>query len=453
MKTTKNKHTLSFLNVVLVSLLSFQTLAAVSEKEAAKLGNSLTPLGGEKAANASGTIPAWEGLASNAGSVDEKGFLSNPFADEKPLFIITANNVSQYSQFLTVGQLEMFKRYNTYQMPIYPTHRTVAVPANVVADVRTNAIHTTLAPGGNGLEHFKNSYPFPIPQNGLEVIWNHLARYRGDTIKGYVALITAKQDDSFNTMVLEENFAFHNALVTANSTKYAEMLALEKYRIVAPASSSGDGLLIWASLNQISNPRMAWSYATNQKRVRRAPQIAYDGTALPSDGLFNADDIDMFNGSPDRYNWQLVGKKEIYVPYNNYQLDSPQLTYKDIVQANHINPELTRYELHRVWHVIATLKPGQEHAYAKREFYFDEDSWQILHQDIYDENGQLWRVAESFFKQFYHQQIPWKSADIYYDLTNGSYAIHGLSNEQAASYQFNTEFVEADYSPNSLEKF
>ncbi len=447
-----NKHILSsIVSALLVSLLPFQTIAAVSEKEAAKLGTTLTPLGGEKAGNAAGTIPAWEGLSVSAGTINDAGFLTDPFASEKPLFIITADNVSQYSQYLTVGQLDMFKRYKTYQMPVYPSHRTASVPSSVVADVRSNALQTTLIANGVALDHFKNVYPFPIPKNGLEIVWNHLLRYRGDTVRGNVALIVKEKNGSFNTIIVNESFAFHHALASANNDKYQDTLALQKYRIISPVDLSGNGILIWASLNQVKNPRMAWSYASSQKRVRRAPQLAYDGTALPTGDLFNFDDIDMFNGSPDRYNWQLVGKKEIYVPYNNYKMDSPQLTYKDIIQPNHVNPDVTRYELHRVWHVIATLKPDQEHAYAKREFYFDEDSWQILHEDIYDSKGQLWRVAESFFKQYYHKQIPWKVADVYYDLPSGRYAIHGLRNEQMSSYQFDVEFVESDYSPNALE--
>lgn len=442
---------LSIVSALFVSLLPFQTIAAVPEKEAAKLGLSLTPLGGEKAGNAAGTIPVWNGLSVSAGSVDDAGFLTDPFADEKPLFIITASNVSQYSQFLTVGQLEMFKRYDTYQMPVYPSHRTASVPAHVAAAARGNAVQTTLTPNGAGVENFKNTYPFPIPKNGLEIVWNHLLRYRGDTVRGDVALIVKQENGSFKTIIVNENIAFHQALVSANNDKYQNTLALKKYRIVAPVDLSGDGMLIWASLNPIKKPSEAWSYASSQRRVRRAPQLAYDGTALPTDDLFNFDDMDMFNGSPDRYDWQVVGKREIYVPYNNYKMDSRQLTYKDIVQLNHINPDVTRYELHRVWHVIATLKPGQEHVYAKREFYFDEDSWQILHVDVYDNKGQLWRVAQSFFEQYYHKQIPWKAADVYYDLLSGRYAVYGLRNEQMSSYQFDVEFMESDYSPVALE--
>lgn len=450
MKINKNI-LLSIVSTLAVTLLPYQVMAAVPEKEAAKLGVTMTPLGGEKAGNAAGTISVWEGLPVSAGAVDDAGFMADPFANEEPLFIITAENVSQHSQYLTVGQLEMFKRYKTYQMPVYPSHRTASVPANVAADAKSNAQSTTLIPNGAGVENFKNNYPFPIPKNGIEVVWNHLLSYRGDTVKGSAALIVKEEDGSLNTIIVSENTAFHNALVVANPEKYDNTLSLRKYQIVAPVGISGNGLLIWTSLNPFKTPTEAWSYVASQKRVRRAPQLAYDGAALPTGDLFNFDDIDMFSGSPDRYEWQLVGKKEIYVPYNNYKMDSPKLTYKDIAQSDHINPDVTRYELHRVWHVIATLKSGQEHVYAKREFYFDEDSWLILHEDIYNNEGQLWRVAQSFFKQIYHKQIPWKAADVYYDLLSERYAVYGLRNEQVSPYEFNVKFNESDYAPVALE--
>ena len=90
----------------------------------------------------------------------------------------------------------------------------------------------------------------------------------------------------------------------------------------------------------------------------------------------------MFNGAPDRYDWKLIGKKELYIPYNAYRLDSPQLKYSDIIKPGHINRDLTRYELHRVWEVEATLKTGERHIYAKRHFFIDEDTgrlqWSII---------------------------------------------------------------------------
>ena len=95
-----------------LSLLAVNVMAAVSPEEANKLGTSLTPLGAEKAGNADGSIPAWTGgIPKNAGAVDSKGFLADPFANEKPLFTITAATVDKYKDKLSDGQVAMFKRY------------------------------------------------------------------------------------------------------------------------------------------------------------------------------------------------------------------------------------------------------------------------------------------------------------------------------------------------------
>ena len=70
----------------------------------------------------------------------------------------------------------------------------------------------------------------------------------------------------------------------------------------------------------------------------------------------------MMNGAPDRYNWKLIGKKEMYIPYNSYELGSPNLTYKDIHTKGHMNQDYARYELHRVWEIEAT--PGTASKYG-----------------------------------------------------------------------------------------
>lgn len=159
MKITKN---LLQAGVLGMSLLATGVMAAVSESEAAKLGTSLTPMGAEKAGNAANTIPAWSPMPKNAGAVDSKGFLANPYASEKPLFIITAANVEQYKDKLAPGQYAMFKRYpDSYRIPVYPTHRGATVPDDVFAAIKKNATTTKLVGGGSGLENFDTAIPFP----------------------------------------------------------------------------------------------------------------------------------------------------------------------------------------------------------------------------------------------------------------------------------------------------
>ncbi|WP_369959828.1 DUF1329 domain-containing protein [Pseudomonas benzenivorans] len=451
MKTTKG---LLQTGALTLSLLASSVMAAVSPEEAAQLGASLTPIGAEMAGNADGSIPAWTGgLPTNAGSVDDRGFLSNPFANEQPLFTITAQNVDQYKDKLTPGQLAMFKRYpDSYKMPVYPTHRSATLPDAVLAAAKANAVNTKLVEGGNGLENFSTANPFPIPKNGLEVIWNHITRYRGGSAKRLVTQATPQANGSYSLVYFEDEFTFRDALKDAGSSKADNILFYFKQRVTAPSRLAGNVLLVHETLNQVKEPRLAWLYNAGQRRVRRAPQVSYDGPGTAADGLRTSDNFDLYNGAPDRYDWTLNGKKEVYIAYNTYDLDSPKLKYEQIIKPGHINQELSRYELHRVWHVTATLKSGERHIYAKRDFFIDEDTWQAAAIDHYDGRGTLWRVAEAHAQYYYDKKVPWYTLEALYDLQSGRYLALGMKNEEKQSYQFDIGSKESDYTPAALRQ-
>ncbi len=451
MKTTKK---LWQSGVLTLSLLATSVMAAVSPDEAAKLGNTLTPVGAEMAGNADGSIPAWTGgLPANAGAVDPRGFLADPFANEQPLFTITAQNVEQYKDKLTPGQLAMFKRYpDSYKMPVYPTHRSANLPDEVIAATKQNAVNTKMVEGGNGLENFQTANPFPIPQNGLEAIWNHITRYRGGSVRRLVTQATPQANGSYSLVYFQDEFTFRDALTDFDPSKESNVLFYFKQRVTAPSRLAGNVLLVHETLNQVKEPRLAWLYNAGQRRVRRAPQVSYDGPGTAADGLRTSDNFDMYNGAPDRYDWKLEGKKEIYIPYNAYKLDSPNLKYSDIIKAGHINQDLTRYELHRVWHVTATLKSGERHIYAKRDFYIDEDTWQAALIDHYDGRGTLWRVAEAHAQYYYDKQVPWYTVETLYDLLSGRYLALGMKNEEKQAYDFNYKAAGSDYTPAALRQ-
>ncbi|HTO20353.1 MAG TPA: DUF1329 domain-containing protein [Pseudomonas sp.] len=440
--------------VLALSLLSGSVMAAVSESEAAKLGTTLTPMGAEKAGNAAGTIPAWTGgLPKNAGAVDNRGFLADPFAAERPLFTITAKNVEQYKDKLTPGQLAMFKRYpDTFRMPVFTTHRTATVPESVLQATRQNATRTKLLAGGNGLEDFRVANAFPIPKNGLEVIWNHITRYRGGSVRRMITQATPQVNGSYNLVYFHEEFAFRDSLKDYDPSKPSNVLFYFKQRVTAPARLAGNVLLVHETLDQVKEPRLAWLYNAGQRRVRRAPQVSYDGPGTAADGMRTSDQLDMYNGAPDRYDWKLVGKKELYIPYNSYRLDSPNLKYSDILKAGHINQDLTRYELHRVWHVEATLKSGERHIYAKRDFYIDEDTWQASVIDQYDGRGNLWRVSEAHAQYYYDNQVPWYTLEACYDLQSGRYLALGMKNEEKRAYEFGFTATESEFTPAALRQ-
>ncbi|MDM7858543.1 DUF1329 domain-containing protein [Thiopseudomonas acetoxidans] len=450
MKTTLMQGSVTFA----LSLFAASVMAAVSPEQAAKLGNELTPFGAEKAGNAAGTIPAWTGgLPTNAAKVDERGFMDDPYAGEQPEFVITAQNMDQYKDKLTPGQQAMFKRYpDTYKMKVYKTHRSATMPQEVIDATKDNAVQTNLVQGGNGLEHFKVANAFPIPQNGLEVIWNHITRYRGGSVKRKVTQATPQANGSYSLVYFDEQFVFPNKLKDHDPSKPTNILFYFKQSVTAPARLAGNVLLVHETVDQIKEPRMAWLYNAGQRRVRRAPQVSYDGPGTAADGMRTSDNLDMYNGAPDRYNWELHGKKEMYISYNNYRLDSPELKYSDILKAGHINQDLPRYELHRVWHVTATLKEGERHIYAKRDFYIDEDTWQAAVIDHYDGRGNLWRVAEAHALQYFAQQVPWYAVETLYDVQSGRYLALGMKNEERRSYEFNIEATSGEFTPAALRQ-
>ncbi|MCO7557838.1 DUF1329 domain-containing protein [Metapseudomonas otitidis] len=437
-----------------LSLLASQVMAAVSADEAAQLGTTLTPLGAEKAGNADGSIPAWTGgIGKDAGAVDAKGFLADPFANEKPLFTITAQNVDQYKDKLSDGQVAMLKRYpETYRIPVYPTHRTVSVPQAVQDAAKKSALYVQPINDGNGLAHFAESryYAFPIPKSGVEVIWNHVTRYRGGNLRRVITQATPQVNGSYTPIRFEEEVAVPQEMPDLPAAKGENVLTFFKQQVTAPSRLAGNVLLVHETLDQVKEPRLAWIYNAGQRRVRRAPQVAYDGPGTAADGLRTSDNFDMFSGAPDRYDWKLVGKKEMYIPYNSYKLDSPSLKYDDIIKAGHINQDLTRYELHRVWEVVATVKPGERHIYAKRHMYIDEDSWQVALVDHYDGRGQLWRVAEGHAQFYYHHQVPAYTLEALYDIIAGRYLALGMKNEEKHSFEFGFVGKAADYTPAAL---
>ena len=436
-----------------MSLLATSVMAAVSADEAAKLGTTLTPMGAEKAGNADGSIGPWEPLSKTAGSVDARGFLSDPYGSEKPLFTITAANADQYKDKLAPGQLAMLKRYpDTYKLPVYKTHRGATVPDAVYADIKSNATQTTLVEGGNGLNNFRGAIPFPIPKSGVEVIWNHITRYRGGSVSRLVTQATPQQNGSYSLVYFNDQFVFRDKMKDYDPNNPGNVLFYFKQEVTAPARLAGTVLLVHETLDQVKEPRKAWIYNAGQRRVRQAPQVSYDGPGTAADGLRTSDNLDMYNGAPDRYDWKLEGKKEMYIASNAYKLDDPKLKYADIIKAGHINQDLTRYELRRVWHVVATLKPGQRHIYAKRDFYIDEDTWQAAVIDQYDGRNQLWRVSEAHAQPYYNNQVPWYTLEAIYDLQSGRYLALGMKNEEKKSYDFSFSANKADFQPAALRQ-
>jgi len=431
-------------------LASNVSVAEVSQDQAAKLANELTPIGAQVSGNKSGSIPAYSGGLRADEEVDS---LTNIYADELPLFTITSKNVKQYQANLSDGQLALFKKYpDTYKMPIYQTHRTAAYPQYVYDKAMANATTTQLVDGGAGLTGFDETVPFALPQNGLEVVWNHVSRYRGGSVERNSALLSVQKNGEFMPVKIRGLMTPPQYLSDGYDGERDENILFYFVEMIkSPTRYTGNVFLVHETIDQLKQPRKAWAYNAGQRRVRRAPQVAYDAPAQGTEGLRTTDQLDMFNGAPDRYNWQLEGKKEVYIPYNAYKMADPTVKYENMVNAGHINQDHTRYELHRVWQVTATLKDDARHVYAKRTFYVDEDSWQIVLADHYDNRGELWRTSEGHSLQFVNAKTTWYVALTHYDLISGRY-IANLSNEERNAFEFNSVMGHGNFTTGAIRR-
>jgi len=435
-----------------VLALSLVAAVATAAPDFSRLGRDLTPLGAERAGNADGTIPAWDGGITQPPAGFQPGqHHPDPFAGDQPLYTITGANAAQYADRLPAGLMSLLQTYDTYKLPVYPSRRSASVPERIYAATAQIAPTARLTGDGNGLAGAAIGTPFPIPQNGLEVIWNHLTRYRGDAATRTIAQAAPQRNGSYTLVQFTDEFLFNYALpaTTPESVTADNTLVYFKQEVTAPPRLAGSILVVHETLDQVKEPRRAWVYNVGQRRVRRAPNVAYDNPGTAADGMRTSDQFDMLNGAPDRYTWNLVGKREMIVPYNSYKLHSNQVKVSDLLRPLHLNQDYTRYELHRVWVVEATLKSGTSHLYPRRTFYIDEDSWQILVVDQYDARGQIWRVSEAHCINYYEVPLFWSTLEVHVDLQAGRYLAIGMDNENKM-YDFSIRRTPSDYTPASL---
>lgn len=430
-------------------------VAQVSAEEAARLGGpELTPVGAERAGNAAGTIPAWTGgLTEPPADYVPGGRLVNPFPDDGPTLTISAENLAEHEGHLTPGQQALLRAYpDTWRMPVYETRRTAAYPDWVYEAIKANATQAeVITTGRGGVRGARISSPFPIPSRGVEVVWNHNLRWRGVRVKRTNGQAPVTPRGFYRVVLSLDDLAFPYGAQGPSRLRRDDpnLLFAAKSKVVQPGLLTGDGLLVLDSVNHNEAPRRSWSYVANIRRVFRNPFIGYDVPALDTDGLRTVDEFDMYNGAPDRFRWTLVGKQEIYVPYNAYALDAAGVGYDDILDVGHIHPELARYELHRVWVVEGRLKPDARHIYSRRVFYIDEDSWQILVADAYDRNGRLWRVAEAHVVNYYQVPVLWTTLEVFHDLESRRYLAAGLDNGRNP-YRFLEGGDPREFTPSAL---
>lgn len=418
-----------------------------------RLSNDLTPMGSIRAGNEAGTIPAWTGGITEPPAGYQPGdHHPDPFADDEVLFTIDSSNYQEYRDQLSVGQIAMFERYpETFKMPVYTTRRSASFPERIYEKTIENSKTGTLVANGEGVENVAEGFPFPRAENAYELMFNHKLKYKGTGGVRYNNQAAVTTSGNYTLVRLREEL-YGKYYVPGNTIDDIDNILLYFYQVVeAPARLAGEILLVYETMNQTESPRKAWIYNPGQRRVRRAPNVAYDNPGTASDGLRTSDMIDMFNGAMDRFTWEFVGTKEMYVPYNSYKAHSSDSLISDMIKPGHLDPSYMRYELHRVHVVDAKLREGFRHINSRRTFYLDEDSYQILLIDHYDSRGDIWRFSEAHSINYYDVPTFWSTIESHHDLQSGRYIAVGLDNQDQVN-TFNTPLDESNYSPSALRK-
>jgi hypothetical protein len=415
----------SLLTVSVLVALAAPALAGVTADEAGKLKSTLTPLGAEKAGNADGSIPAWTG-----GPVEQKavkGRRSDPFAAEKPLYSITAQNAAQYADKLAESQQAMFRKYPDYRIDVYKTHRSMAAPQWVYDNTLRNATRASLSADAAKVEGAYGGIPFPVPKRAEEVMWNHRLAWRTPAWHqdANVYVVTGGKQILASTISADYSMPYYYKDKEAD---FKGVIWQIRQVTSAPAIRAGDAIVGREPIDdKVGN--QTWVYVPGQRRVRKLPISAYDVPTPASAGLLNFDELNVFAGAMDRYDWKLIGKKELVIPYNSNRILQPAKD-ADVLGANFLNPDHMRWELHRVWVVEANLKAGARHTKPKRRFYCDEDSWICALADSWDAKGQL--VNAAWHLSYLAPDAPglMKGAFGIYDLITGSYVANSILNEQ-----------------------
>ncbi len=424
-------------------------IAKVSPDEAAKLGQSLTPVGAEKAGNADGSIPEWT-PAKQKGALSGE-YVSNPQIEaEKPLYTITQANAGEYGDKLSGGHKYLLKTHDTYKMNVYKSHREAAFPDFIYKASAENAVKCELI-GTDEPDNCSLGFPYPIPKTGAEVIWNHRLKWRGNSVKRNNDQMIVQPDGTYSLAQLTEDVKFDYANennpipLTKDSGKFLKYFST----ITSPPRTAGTMILVHESGGTGEKGRAAWLYSPALKRIRRAPAVCCDNPYEGTDGNQFYDQVDMFNGVLERYTWKIVGKKEMIIPSSSFKIGRAK--YDELAKPKHLNTDLPRYELHRVWVVEATLREGTSHTFAKRVFYVDEDSWNIVMVDCFDARGGLFRFQEGHLAPQYNVQTVFTVPEVIYHFDSGRYFLTALTAEGKPN-DYSVDYKDNFFNANAVQK-
>src|SRR5690554_3912825 len=447
----------------LLILLTAPAQAAVSPQEAARLGNDLTCVGAEAAGNAEGTIPPfsgkWLGTPPHVDYEPHVGqYPVDPYPEDRPRLVIDGQNWQEHADNLTAGQIAMFERYpDSYEIPVYEGRRDFRYPDRVCEIAKQNALEAELIDGGMGFTGYNGAIPFPIPSSAMEVLANHNNPYRAYTEENHardIADVSSSGDVSIGRQEnLNLNMTTHpDHMGTPVGEGTDGVMAYTRTSTLLPARNRGNVTVSVEPVNYTED-RLAWSYNPGTRRVRQVPEYGFDSPFAGSYGKLTIDQDRLMNGSPHRYEWELIGKKEIYVPANAYRVHERNVSYDALLQTGHPNPDFLRYELRRVWVIEGKLKDSYRHKFGKRTLYIDEDTWHGVMSDYYDRRGEL--VQHAFTNYYYAPDInAWHAGtSFYHDLTTGGYVALNLFQDLDQAPVLNSGDLDPDmFTPSALRR-
>ena len=407
---------LCYISLLVTICTPISILASTSE-------NNLTPYGGQQAGNPDKSIPAWQGASSNPQTLDAE------IKHSSTIYQINKSNIEQYKNILPQGLYALIYKYpKTMVLNVFPSFRPAYYPEWIYAFAKKNITSVKIVDGA--LINTFPAPPFIHPKDGVQVVWNHLLAFKGVSAELKVLEVTRRKSNKytvFNSKVsLYVNYYNRARAPSQRDAPYVYYLS----KILSPSKAAGGALLLHEQVNASVKPRQAWAYLPGQRRIRRIPGVDFDSPMQISESIRFADEINLFNGSIDHYNWRIIAKKELIVPYNNMllskKLSENNIIDKELITKNHPNPQYLRYEKHRVWVVEGILKAGKNHAYKRRRFYIDEDSWLILVAENYNSKNKLWRVSASYTKQYHNIPAIFTTADVFHDLQDEIYYFQGI---------------------------
>ena len=425
----------SFIALSMATSAALHVRAAATPEELKELGGSLTPWGAVKAGNKEGTIPAYTGRIQVPSGYDQKqpGVRPDPFANEKSLFSITASNMAQYEDKLSPGVKAMLQKYPTFRLDVYPSHRTFAYPKWLLDNTVKNATACKSVNNNLTLEGCYSGIPFPFPKTGSEVMWNHVVKYNAP--EGWKARFQSWVVDASGTPTLQgeatgsNESPWYDAGITGPVPVGADFFR-HRQDVSGPARKAGESLLILESTKMGAGGTRIWQYLPGQRRVKMSPDLAYDTPQPQSGGTETMDDVRAFAGALDRFDFTLVGKREMFIPYNAYKTAAGGgCSTKQFLPPKHLNPDCVRWELHRVWEVDSKPKAGVRHLYSRRVMYFDEDVPAAGISDSYDSGGAIYRVNMVYPFPMYEGEGIVTDNFATFDLASGAYAVSGITTD------------------------